>query len=76
MQKYYKKQIDKRKLNKLSKVGWWIVFVRETHKGRCYYSGRKKVAKKMTNKRIRQYKGKIGSGGYYRRTYDYWWNVL
>lgn len=73
---YYKKQIDQNKMNKLRKYGWWIVSDKGLYKKRCYYSERKFIAKRITNKKIRKYKGEIGNGNCYRKIYDYWWNVF
>lgn len=73
--KYHRKQIDKKKLEKLSKVGWWIVSDKGTHKTRCYYSGRRATIKKISNKKVRKYKN-LGNFANYRRVYDYWYELF
>ncbi|MGJ0846438.1 hypothetical protein ACR77J_07110 [Tissierella praeacuta] len=72
---YYRKKIDKRKLNRLKGIRWWTVSDRGTHKIRCYLSSRRAVVKKMANKKVRKYKD-VGNGSNYRKTYDYWWQIL
>lgn len=76
LNQYERKKIDKKKLDKLYGVVWWAVWNNGEYKGRSYLSNRKKFAKKMTNKKIRQYKGSIGNGSCYRKIYNYWWEVL
>ena len=76
LNQYERKKIDKIKLDKLSKIRWWAVWDNGKYKSRCYLSDRRKFAKKMANKKIRQYKGDIGNGSCYRKIYDYWWEVL
>lgn len=76
LNKYYKKQIDKFKLEKLYNIRWWAVSDMETHKRRCYLSDRRKVAKKMSDRKVRKYKCNISNGGNYRKLHDYWWNIL
>lgn len=73
---YYRKQIDGIKLDRLENPGWWLVSNEKPYKRRCYYSGRKKMAKKRTNKKIRHYKGEIGNNGSYRKLYDYWCDIF
>lgn len=75
LHKYYRNQIDKKKLEKLSKVGWWIVSDRSTHKARCYYSGRRGFIKKVSNKKVRKYKD-LGNYANYRKVYDYWYELF
>jgi len=75
LHKYYRKQIGKKKLEKLSKVGWWIVSDKGTHKTRCYYSGRKTTIKKISNKKVRKYKN-LGNYANYRKVYDYWYELF
>lgn len=73
---YARKQIGRKKLDKLyDEAGWWTVCDKGTHKVRCYI-GSSKHHKKYSNKKVRQYKGYIGSGSSYRKLYDYWWEVL
>jgi len=76
LNQYEKKGIDKIKLDQLSNTVWWAVQDNGEYKNRNYLSNKRKVAKKTTNKKIRQYKGKINNGGSYKKIYDYWWSVL
>lgn len=79
---HFNKKFEKRKLNKLSKTSsWWVITDKGTHKTRYYLSqgsriNRKKLAKRQTNKRIRHHKKDINNGSYYKKFYDYWWEVL
>lgn len=33
------------------------------------------TAKKLTNRKVRRYKGEIHKGGNYRRVFDMWWEL-
>lgn len=68
---YARKQIDKFKIDKLSKVNWWTVEDKGTHKARCYYSRRKTVIKKISNKKVRKHKD-LGNYSSYRKVHNYW----
>lgn len=76
LNQYARKQICKKKLNKLYNYVWWAVGCRDKYKKRYYLSGKKKFAKKRTNKKIRRYKGNVANGSGYRKMYDYWWSIL
>lgn len=75
LNKYARKQIDKRKLNKLHTITWWGVWNKGKYKKRCYLSRRRKWAKRRTNTKIRNYKGYIRNGGEYRKYHEYWWEI-
>lgn len=64
------------KLDELSKLKWWTVSDKGTHKKRCYLSDRRKVAKRQSNKQVRNYKLSITKGSNYRKIYDFWWEIL
>lgn len=74
--RYCKKQKYKQRLEKLCHIRWWAVTDMNTHKRRCYMSGRRKYARKQSNKKVRNYKSGISNGGNYRKVYDFWWEVL
>lgn len=77
LNRYAGKQIDKKKIEKLDKMGkWWTVSECETHKSRRYIGRRSKFHKRYSNRRVKQYRKYISSGGSYRKLYDYWWEVL
>lgn len=76
LNRYYKKQIDKYKLDKLVNVNWWSVSTRKPYKRRVYYSGRKGTIKRISNKKVRKYKGDIADGAGYRKIYDYWYELF
>ena len=71
LNRYKRKKITKRKLKRLQKIGKWIVSDRKGYYKRLYFSGKKKLAKKITNRKLRQYKGYVGDGGDYRKFHDY-----
>ena len=78
--RYNKNRISKKKLNALKDKGIYAVSFKE-HDGkkyltRFYLSGRKKFAKKQTNKIIRKSRNNFNlRGGGYRKKFDYKWTV-
>jgi hypothetical protein len=66
----------KNNLDRLKKAYPWGVLDMETYKKRIYYSSRKKVAKRNSNKKVRKYRGAINDGSHYKKIYDYWWEVF
>ncbi len=76
LNQYKRKKITQRKLKKLHRERCYSVWNRGKYYDKYYLSGRKKVAKKITNKKLRQYKGYVGDGGNYRKFHDYWWNIF
>lgn len=42
---------------------------------RCYRSKMSSYCKKLTNRKVRRYKGEIHKGGNYRRVFDMWWEL-
>ena len=76
LNQYKRKKITQRKLKKLHKERCYSVWSRGKYYTKYYLSGKKKLAKKITNRKLRQYKGYVGDGGDYRKFHDYWWNVL
>ena len=77
LNKYERKQIDNKKLNKLYEIGKYSCGVSEYkgHLARWYMSGRKKYAKKYSNSKVRKFKDfKLKCAGY-RRVFNYWINV-
>ena len=42
---------------------------------RCYRSKMSSYCKKLTNRKVRRYKGEIHKGGNYRRVFDMWWKL-
>ena len=77
LNKYERKQIDNKKLNKLYQIGKYSCGVSEYkgHLARWYMSGRKKYAKKYSNSKVRKFKDfKLKCAGY-RRVFNYWINV-
>lgn len=76
--KYYRKRIDKKKLEKLDKYSWWAVYF-DDKKGfykRYYLSGRKKFIRKCSNKKVRKSVGFSLKGAGYRKCYDFWWELF
>lgn len=78
--RYMRKFIGRKKLKKLYDKGVYNVWEKDGENGtfltQFYLSGSKKVAKKCSNKTIRQSRNNFplnGSG--YRKKYDYWWLV-
>ncbi len=45
------------------------------HMGAGDYSNRRRMIMKRTNKKLRQYKGEIGQGGWYRRPFGDMWDL-
>ena len=76
LNRHKRKRICKNKLDKLENVQWWAVSDVGTHKYRCYLSGRRKVARKVSDRKVRKYKKGISNGGNYRKIHDYWYEVL
>lgn len=73
---YARKQIGKKRLNKLYGCsGWWVIHNKGEYKKKCYINS-SKYHKRYSNKKVRRYKNFIGNGGDYRKLYDYWWEVL
>lgn len=63
---------------------WRTAYLNECENGKSYYKRvyrdkysleRKKIFKKISNKRVRQYDGEI-PGGKYRLCFDYWWTII
>lgn len=75
---YKRKQIDQRKLKKLRETGDWTLcgYREDTKHRRYYYSGRKRYAKQMTNRKLRRIKDAPPDGGGYRKVFDYWNTVF
>ena len=40
------------------------------------YSYNKRLYKKHSNKKIRNYKDELSNGNVYKRIFDLWWNIL
>ncbi len=38
-------------------------------------NNRYKLYKRVSNKKVRNYKGDISNGGAYKKVFDYWWSV-
>ena len=78
LNRYYRKTIDKRKLIKLSKTSWWIVYYNEKENRyiRCYYSGRKSYAKWCSDKTVRNSNDFSLIGAGYRKCFNYWYTVF
>lgn len=76
--KYKTKDIDKSKIEKLSKQAWYIAYYyeKENRYIRCYYSGRKRYAKWCSDRAVRNSNDFPLKGGGYRKVYDYWWTVF
>jgi len=76
--RYYRKTIDKRKLEKLAKILWWTVGYNDGEKRyiRYYISGRKGFAKWCSRRAVRNRKdfSLIGTG--YRKCFNYWYTVF
>ena len=60
-------------------------FLYECENGKLYYKrlyrdrysyGYMINYKRIANRRVRQYKGKISGGCGYRRIFDYWWTII
>ena len=73
---YARKQIDKKKIEKLDGTKWWLVNNVKPYKRRDYFGKRRKHIKRVSNRKVRQYKEDISDGGYYRKIYDYWWELI
>lgn len=54
-------------------VYWNGRYWKRVHSHGCNRGRRTRLLKKMSNRKVRYYKGKIGDGGKYRRCYDYWY---
>ncbi len=79
--RYYSDKKAKNRLKKLYEQGVYSVYKaknKDTGKEylyKFYLSGRKKMAKKQTNKKVRNKNNFPLKGAGYRKVYDYWWEV-
>ena len=78
LNRYAKKQIDKKKIQKLYSIGfWWTIGKCDTHLYRCYKGSRSKYLKRVSNKVVRKSKVRLsGKGNIYKKLFDYWWELF
>jgi len=76
--RYIRKYAGHKRLAQIHKETWWPVGYDEETKRykRYYYSGRKGLAKYISNRRVRYTKDFATDGGGYRKLFDYWWHVF
>lgn len=74
--RYERKMIGKRKINKLQKEAPNHVCNNGEHKKKVYYSNRRKIARKKSERKVRNFNGYIPSGGTYRKIYNIWNDIL
>lgn len=76
--RYERKYIKRSRLEEIHKEvlhAVWYDKKKEIYK-RCYYSGRKRLAKKQTNKKIRRIEDFSANRSSYKKLYDYWGTVF
>lgn len=79
--RYYSDKKAKNRLKKLHEQGVYSVYKAKNKDNgkeylyKFYLSGRKKMAKKQTNKKVRNRNNFPLKGAGYRKVYDYWWEV-
>lgn len=66
----------KEDIEHLSKISWMNVVDRGDWKQRCYRGKRSKYIKKQANKKTRRYQGGIASGSNYKKTSEYWYELI
>ena len=82
MNRYERKRKTQKKLKKLHDNNIYFVYSKSTDKDETYYqplhmSGCRKVAKRQTNKRVRNSRNDFKlKGCAYRRKFDYWWTLF
>ena len=72
---YQKIEIDRNKLKKLQNETWWAVNDTEGYLRRDYVSGRRVVAKRLANKKVRR-ASKVSDGSNYKKIYDVEYSVF
>lgn len=75
--RYTSKQKDKIKVEKLVKENSYFYSIKTSeneveYNTRFYLSGCRKLAKQVSNKKVRRYQGYIADHGGYRKIEDYW----
>lgn len=73
---WQRKAIDQEKMRKLQERTWEFVWDRGSHLQRSYYSRRRKVLLRVSNKKVRKYRGDLVNGSHYKRVYDLYWNLF
>lgn len=79
LNRYAKKQITKNRLQYLKQYGsWWTVSNAKGYLRRCYVDENHitKKLKRHSNKKVRKYKYGLKNGNYYRKVFDYWWELF
>jgi len=76
--RYERKYAKRNRLEEIHKQSLHPVWYdkEEQRYRRCYYSSRKKFAKKQTNRKIRHTKDFSASGSEYRKLFNYWGSVF
>ena len=80
--RYDRKRITQKKMKKLHDNNVYFVYSKDNDDGEEYYqplhlSGRRKYAKRRTNKILRKSRNDFNLGGCaYRRKFDYWWEIF
>lgn len=74
LNRYYKKQLEQKKLKKLSKIAWPMAYFNEDKLRyvRCYLSGSKGYAKWCSKRKVRNVNDFPLVGNGYRKVFDYW----
>ena len=75
---YGRRQETQRRLKKVYQVGKYGVDYDERRGYYCFSPrppGTMRLLRKLSRKKVRQFKGNIPPGAAYRRLYDYWWNI-
>lgn len=83
LNRYARKQRAKRKKKRLADQGVYFVYEKECRETgnkyvtQFYLTGSRKLAKRETNRKIRNSKNDFSlKGGGYRKKFDYWWTVF
>lgn len=83
LDRYSRKQKGKSHFERLAKQGVYFVYETENEQTgkkyvkRLYLSGCRKLAKRETNRKVRNSKNDFSlKGGGYRKKFDYWWTLF
>lgn len=77
LNRYVRKRLTQLKLEekfKNRKTPWWTIQDKGEYFQRIYVQSKK--IRKISNKRVRKYKGELISASAYRKVYDYWWTIF
>lgn len=72
----YYKQVEKDRIRQLSDITWMCVLDNDDWLQRVYRGRRSSQLKKISNKKIRRYKGDISiKGNMCHKIFDFWWTL-